>query len=44
MLYKETVTKELLALITELMGYDFLQDFYLVGGTALSLLSKNQKN
>jgi hypothetical protein len=38
MLHKETVTKGTLDLINRLMADDYLKSFYLVGGTALSLL------
>jgi nucleotidyltransferase AbiEii toxin of type IV toxin-antitoxin system len=37
MLRKETVTSATLELLKELMGDSHLKDFFLVGGTALSL-------
>jgi len=37
MLYKETVSSEMWQLLQTLMKDDMLKDFYLVGGTALSL-------
>ncbi len=38
MLYKETVEPETLGLLTDLMGIKELEQFRLIGGTALSLL------
>tara|TARA_Y100000031_G_scaffold9988_1_gene10768 strand:+ start:797 stop:1426 length:630 start_codon:yes stop_codon:yes gene_type:complete len=37
MLYKETVERSTLELIIQLQQKEYLQDFYLVGGTALAL-------
>ena len=37
MLHTETVSPELLDLIRKLINEPILKDFYLVGGTALSL-------
>lgn len=37
MLQYKTITPPTLALLTELQSFDFLKDFYLVGGTALAL-------
>lgn len=44
MLHKETVTADTLALIRKLQSDDLFVDFYLVGGTALSLQIGHRKS
>lgn len=44
MLHEETVERETLALIRRLSGDDFLKNFVLVGGTALSLQLGHRKS
>ncbi len=44
MLYRETVEGHTFSLLNELMSLDFLADFALVGGTALSLLLGHRKS
>ena len=44
MLHQETVERSTLELLVQLQGKDYLQGFYLVGGTALSLLIGHRKS
>lgn len=44
MLHKETIENATLELLIKLQGKSYLQDFYLVGGTALALLFGHRKS
>lgn len=44
MLYKETVDRSTLELLTQLQQKDYLKGFYLVGGTALALKMGHRKS